>query len=81
MRTELVLFLNKCDLLDRKLRGGVVFGEYVKAYKGENGVAGVCKCMCVAMTILFFFFSCFFVKQRIVFLKMFVSGWLTDYYV
>ena len=58
VRTELVLFLNKCDLLDRKLRGGVVFGEYVKAYKGENGVAGVCKCMC-GRGYSFFFFPAF----------------------
>ncbi|KAH8112901.1 G-alpha-domain-containing protein [Phellopilus nigrolimitatus] len=39
-RTELVLFLNKCDLLERKLAAGVRFREYVKSYKGENeGVA------------------------------------------
>ena len=68
VRTELVLFLNKCDLLDRKLRGGVVFGEYVKAYKGENSAVGVCKCMCVAMAILFFL-RCFLLH---------FCGWMTD---
>ncbi|KAI0790349.1 guanine nucleotide binding protein, alpha subunit [Abortiporus biennis] len=31
-----VLLLNKCDLLDRKLRSGIIFSEYVKSYNGPN---------------------------------------------
>ncbi|EJD01920.1 G-alpha-domain-containing protein [Fomitiporia mediterranea MF3/22] len=43
-RTELVLFLNKCDLLDRKLKNGVRFGDFVKSYgDGENDAAPVGK--------------------------------------
>lgn len=43
-RTELVLFLNKTDLLERKLKGGVKFGAYVKSYGGENEAEPVMKC-------------------------------------
>lgn len=53
-RVMLVLFLNKCDLLERKLRAGVRFGGFVKSYerggKGEregerrNEVGCVKKC-------------------------------------
>lgn len=48
MKTELVLFLNKCDLLERKLKAGVRFERYVKSYKGqgenEPGAVGKCEC-------------------------------------
>ncbi|KAL5478558.1 hypothetical protein ACEPAI_2742 [Sanghuangporus weigelae] len=44
-RAELVLFLNKVDLLERKLAAaGVRFGEYVRSYRdGENEVGAVGK--------------------------------------
>ncbi|KAL5497750.1 hypothetical protein ACEPAH_2681 [Sanghuangporus vaninii] len=43
-RAELVLFLNKVDLLERKLASGVRFGEYVRSYRdGENEVGAVGK--------------------------------------
>ncbi|THH04308.1 hypothetical protein EW145_g5618 [Phellinidium pouzarii] len=41
-RTELVLFLNKCDLLDSKLKNGVRFADYVRSYgDGENEATAV----------------------------------------
>ena len=47
-RTELVLFLNKVDLLERKLGSGVLFGRFVKSYReGENEVGAVGKCECM----------------------------------
>ncbi|KAL5514592.1 hypothetical protein ACEPAG_1908 [Sanghuangporus baumii] len=43
-RAELVLFLNKVDLLERKLVSGVRFGEYVRSYRdAENEVGSVGK--------------------------------------
>ena len=30
---ELVLFLNKCDILDRKLRSGIRLAKYVRSYQ------------------------------------------------
>ena len=47
--TELVLFLNKCDLLRRKLERGVRFGEWVTSYdsgkeKRENDATAVGRC-------------------------------------
>lgn len=43
-RTELVLFLNKCDLLDRKLKGGMRFADWVKSYEGKNEAVQVATC-------------------------------------
>ena len=43
-RVELVLFLNKCDLLERKLRSGVRFADYVKSYDQPNEATAVGKC-------------------------------------
>ncbi|KIY66334.1 guanine nucleotide binding protein, alpha subunit [Cylindrobasidium torrendii FP15055 ss-10] len=44
-RTTLVVFLNKCDLLRRKLRKGVRFADYVTTYDGENEAGVVVKWM------------------------------------
>jgi hypothetical protein len=42
---ELVLFLNKCDLLERKLAAGVRLAKYVRSY-GEraNDIESASKC-------------------------------------
>ncbi|KAF8913503.1 guanine nucleotide binding protein, alpha subunit [Mucidula mucida] len=44
-RTTLIVFLNKCDLLKRKLRSGAQFGRYVTNYSGENEIGPVVKWM------------------------------------
>jgi hypothetical protein len=46
-RVDLVLFLNKCDLLERKLALGVPLARYVKSY-GErpNDIETASKCAC-----------------------------------
>jgi hypothetical protein len=41
---ELVLFLNKLDLLDAKLNSGIEFSSFVTSYSGENGTKPVAKC-------------------------------------
>ncbi|KAF5380052.1 hypothetical protein D9615_006130 [Tricholomella constricta] len=42
---ELILFLNKLDILDRKLRSGVKFSNYVKSFAGKpNETKLVAKC-------------------------------------
>ncbi|KAI5120532.1 hypothetical protein M0805_004540 [Coniferiporia weirii] len=38
-RAELVLFLNKCDLLDRKLKSGVRFVDFVRMYGNSENEA------------------------------------------
>ena len=51
---ELVLFLNKCDILDRKLKAGVRLAKYVKSFQERsNDSETVQKCKCD----LFLFFS------------------------
>ena len=44
-RTTLIVFLNKCDLLKRKLRKGVQFSAFVTTYTGDNEVGPVVKWM------------------------------------
>lgn len=42
---ELVLFLNKCDLLDAKLKSGIRLSKYVRSYGNRpNDVDTVAKC-------------------------------------
>lgn len=42
---ELVLFLNKCDILDHKLRSGIRLAKYVRSYADrENDLDTVSKC-------------------------------------
>lgn len=46
-KTMLILFLNKCDLLARKLNAGVEFKHFVPSYGGNgrrNDVGSVTKC-------------------------------------
>lgn len=45
-KTMLILFLNKCDLLERKLNAGVDFRHYVPSYGNgkANDVGTVTKC-------------------------------------
>ena len=44
-RTQLILFLNKCDLLRRKLKRGVTVAEYLPSYGDRrNDVMTVVKC-------------------------------------
>lgn len=33
---ELVLFLNKCDILDRKLKSGVRLSKYVRSFQDRS---------------------------------------------
>ncbi|KAK0448767.1 uncharacterized protein ARMOST_00355 [Armillaria ostoyae] len=42
-RSTLIVFLNKCDLLKRKLKSGVRWGDWVRGYKGEEEVGAVVK--------------------------------------
>lgn len=44
-RTQLILFLNKCDLLRRKLKRGVQVRQYLSSYGDRpNEVMAVVKC-------------------------------------
>lgn len=44
---DLVLFLNKCDLLERKLDAGVRLAKYVKSYGDRsNDLETASKCAC-----------------------------------
>ena len=46
-RTAIVLFLNKCDLLERKLRAGVRVRDFVHSYGDRpNDVEHAVKCAC-----------------------------------
>lgn len=47
-KTQLVLFLNKCDLLDKKLRAGVQVKDYVPSFGDRSNTLGtVAKCECI----------------------------------
>jgi len=41
--SEMVLFLNKCDILQAKLTSGVMFRDWVPKYDGPNTLDGVAK--------------------------------------
>lgn len=44
---ELVLFLNKCDILDRKLKSGIRLAKYVRSFQDRpNDSETVQKCKC-----------------------------------
>ena len=46
-KTQLILFLNKCDLLRRKLKRGVRVAQYLPSYGSKpNEVMSVVKCRC-----------------------------------
>ena len=49
---DLVLFLNKCDILDRKLRAGIRLAKYVRSYQDRpNDAESVQKCTCFNLRI------------------------------
>lgn len=48
-KTNLVLFLNKCDILQEKLASGIRFAQYVLSYGDRpNDFESVSKCACWA---------------------------------
>lgn len=44
VNVDLILFLNKVDLLRKKLESGIPLKNYVTQYTGPNLVEDVCKC-------------------------------------
>ncbi|TDL27757.1 heterotrimeric G protein alpha subunit [Rickenella mellea] len=40
-KTQLILFLNKCDLLEKKLKSGAKFKDYARSFDKANDKAGV----------------------------------------
>jgi len=44
VNVDLILFLNKIDLLQKKLESGIHLNKYLAQYKGPNTVDEVCKC-------------------------------------
>lgn len=53
---DLVLFLNKCDLLERKLDAGVRLAKYVKSYGDRSNdleTASKCACPCPLPSLRF----------------------------
>ena len=60
VRTELVLFLNKCDILEKKLRAGVRLAKYVKSFQERsNDSETVQKCESPPLLFSSFLFSIF----------------------
>lgn len=50
---DLVLFLNKCDILDRKLKSGIRLAKYVRSYQDRpNDSDTVQKCACSLMNLI-----------------------------
>ncbi|CCA72164.1 related to guanine nucleotide-binding protein alpha-4 subunit [Serendipita indica DSM 11827] len=45
VNAHLILFLNKIDLLQKKLEQGIEFGNYIHHYSGSNDLEAVCKYM------------------------------------
>jgi len=39
---QIILFMNKVDVLAKKLQEGLVFQHHIKSYTGPNTVAGIC---------------------------------------
>ena len=45
-RTDIILFLNKCDILDHKLKSGIRLAKYVRSYQDRPNDADTAqKCM------------------------------------
>ena len=62
---NIILFLNKCDMLEKKLRAGVRLAKYVKSFQERsNDSETVQKCAFFLFLLIFFFafrlFSFFF---------------------
>lgn len=52
---DLVLFLNKCDILEGKLKAGVKLAKYIKSYgERENDLESASKCTCHLSPTLFY---------------------------
>ena len=52
-KVELVLFLNKCDILDKKLKSGVRLAKYVRSFQDRsNDSETVPKCELVFLLSL-----------------------------
>jgi hypothetical protein len=50
-QTNLVLFLNKCDILKAKLAAGIRFAQYVVSYGDRpNDFESVSKCACLPVS-------------------------------
>ena len=43
---SIVLFLNKCDLLKKKLESGVRLSHYISGYRHPNNYETVSQCAC-----------------------------------
>lgn len=48
-KTEIVLFLNKCDILTAKLKAGTRFNDYVPGYDGKNTLDEVTRCETIVL--------------------------------
>jgi len=44
INVDLILFLNKVDLLQKKLESGILLKKYLTQYTGPNMITEVCKC-------------------------------------
>ena len=44
VHVDLILFLNKVDLLIKKLESGIHLNKYLIQYKGSNTATEICKC-------------------------------------
>lgn len=52
-KTQLILFLNKCDLLEKKLLDGVKFARYVPTFGDRtNDVATVSRCVFTSIIVI-----------------------------
>jgi len=52
-KVDLVLFLNKCDILERKLDAGIRLARYVKSYDDRpNDMKTASKCASVSCSLL-----------------------------
>jgi len=50
---QFVLFLNKTDILDAKLKAGTMFSKYVTSYKGQaNDLENVSHCQFGGLKVL-----------------------------
>ena len=64
---ELVLFLNKCDMLEKKLRAGVRLAKYVKSFQERsNDSETVQKCAFFLFLLIFFFSFLFGFIRKII---------------
>jgi len=72
-KVDFILFLNKCDLLESKLRKRISFKKYVTSYKGPETFEDVIHCTPVPLS--FRTFSLTISLLRIVFKATFIATW------